>query len=55
MPSRIIRINQIPASKWLSSWDPRCLSVVKDNHGDLFSEDNGFLDEAFGNEWEIVR
>ena len=21
----------------------------------LLSEDNGFLDEAFGNEWEIVR
>jgi hypothetical protein len=36
--------------------DPwRCLSVVKDNNGDLLSEDNGFFDEAFGNEWEIVR
>ena len=30
------------------------LSFVKDNNGDLLSEDNGFLDEAFGNEWEIV-
>ena len=28
---------------------------VKDNNGDLLSEDNGFLDEAFSNEWEIVR
>ena len=28
---------------------------VKENNGDLFSEDNGFLDETFGNEWEIVR
>ena len=25
------------------------------NNGDLLSEDNGFLDETFGNEWEIVR
>ena len=33
----------------------RLLSVVKDNTGDLLSEDNGFFDEAFGNEWEIVR
>ena len=24
-------------------------------NGDLLSEDNGFLDEAFGNEWKIVR
>jgi hypothetical protein len=24
-------------------------------NGDLLSEDNGFFDEAFGNEWEIVR
>jgi hypothetical protein len=29
--------------------------VVKDNDGDLLSEDNGFLDEAFGIEWEILR
>ena len=28
---------------------------VKENNGDLLSEDNGFLDEAFGNEWKIVR
>ena len=28
---------------------------VKENNGDLFSEDNGFLDETFGNEREIVR
>jgi hypothetical protein len=49
------KIYQIPASKWLSSWDPRCLLVVKDNNGDLLSEDNGFLDEAFGDEWEIGR
>ena len=31
------------------------LSFVKDSNGDLLSEDNGFFDEAFGNEWEIVR
>ena len=54
MTSRVIRVNQIPASKWLSSWNPRGLSVVKGNNGDLLSEDNGFLDEVFGNEWEIV-
>jgi len=24
-------------------------------NGDRLSEDNGFFDEAFGNEWEIVR
>jgi hypothetical protein len=29
--------------------------VVKDNQGDLLSEDNGFVVEVFGNEWEIVR
>jgi hypothetical protein len=29
--------------------------VVNDNNEDLLSEDNGFVDEAFGNEWEIVR
>ena len=28
---------------------------VKENNGDLFSEDNGFVDEVFANEWEIVR
>ncbi|HEU0047982.1 MAG TPA: hypothetical protein VFQ43_10310 [Nitrososphaera sp.] len=32
----------------------RCF-VVKDNNGDLLSEGNGFLDEVFGSEWEIVR
>ena len=31
------------------------MDLSKDNNGDLVSEDNGFLDEAFGNEWEIVR
>jgi hypothetical protein len=30
--------------------------VLKDNNnGDLLSEDNGFVDEVFGHEWEIVR
>ena len=43
------------AGKWLSSWDRRMPVSVKENNGDLFSEDNGFLDEAFGNEREIVR
>src|SRR5262245_47203764 len=42
------------AGKWLSAWDRRRLSVVKENNGDPLSEHNGFLDEAFGNEWEIV-
>ena len=27
---------------------------VNDNKEDLFLEDNGFLDEVFGMEWEIV-
>lgn len=27
---------------------------VFDHNGDLLSEDNGFLDEVFGNKWEIV-
>jgi hypothetical protein len=34
---------------------PRCLSVVKHNHKDFLSEGNGFLDEVFGDEREIVR
>ncbi len=45
MTSRINTVNQSTASKWLSSWDPRFLSVAKDNNGDLLSENNGFLDE----------
>ena len=28
-------------------------SFMREKH--LLSKDNGFLDEAFGNEWEIVR
>jgi hypothetical protein len=31
------------------------LLLAKDNSKDLCSDDNGFLDDAFGDEWEIVR
>ena len=31
------------------------MDLSRDNNGDLFSDDNGFLDEILGNEWEIVR
>jgi methionine salvage enolase-phosphatase E1 len=50
--------NRVNLNRWSSgvaALQDLALSFVKDNNGDLLSEDNGFFDEAFGNEWEIVR
>jgi hypothetical protein len=50
--SLIFDILTQPVAEFVGSGMP---VSVKENSGGLFSEDNGFLDETFGNEWEIVR
>ena len=52
MLRQIARTTRPASPKFLN---PRCPSVVKDNNRDLLSQDNGFLDAAFRNEWETVR
>ena len=50
--------NRVNLNRWSSgvvALQDLALSFVKDNNGDLLSENNGFFDEAFGHEWEIVR
>jgi hypothetical protein len=48
----IVSFRELQRSGILAS---RIFAGTGDSEKYLLSKDNGFLDEAFGNEWEIVR